>query len=462
MSQLKGAYVTGNTTVSGAAANAWLDEASRAIKGAHCWNLPYADPDLSSLSHTPDGLALLKAATTLQAGLNGITCDDRSKVLAWSASGQPDRATTAAIHQLMPNATALVANTFYQDDLRATRATVDVTVNALVSDAMLSDVFTPVPDDGVSKAGLLAGQRWLAQTALIARDDVAGRTVIAAPPRDFEPSDELVAAIAAEDALRPTDKWLTFTDLDKLRAARPTATLKSPTAQTSPVLKTNLDPKLVANTTSIENVYGAFRTILGSNSDAADPAIPFRTVATSWRGRTKPAAAYSAAVASQVNTLHNGVLLVTPLPLTLSGKSGKVPVTIKNNLPLNIRIGLVAKSSNGMRLSVDPYQGVHDVGRGGSVTVEIPVKAVGNGQQVTLTAELCQPLPAFTAANPTCVPYSTAKGGAVDAPVKVSAIGIIALGLMIGSAAVLVIAIGLRVYRANRAHHASAQDTMSS
>ena len=45
---------------------------------------------------------------------------------------------------------------------------------------------------------------------------------------------------------------------------------------------------------------------------------------------------------------------------------------------------------------------------------------------------------------------------------KISAIGIIALALMIGSAALLVLAIGLRVYRAKRAHHAPAQDTMAS
>ena len=46
--------------------------------------------------------------------------------------------------------------------------------------------------------------------------------------------------------------------------------------------------------------------------------------------------------------------------------------------------------------------------------------------------------------------------------VKVSRIGIIALGMMVGSGMLLVMLIGLRVYRAKRAHHAPAQDTMAS
>jgi hypothetical protein len=455
---------------SGEAARAWLTAAQAALKGANCWLLPYADPDLATLSHTPQGLSLLKAAAGLAPSQNIQSCDRRDQVLAWPGSGDSDIPTTAAIHQYLPNATALVADTFYDDKaMTRTHATLDGNVNALVSDTYLNDVFAPVPvpDDGLSTPGLLAGQSWLAQTALMAREATANRSAIAAPPRNFDPTPALLKAMQSETKLPQAEQWMTFTKLADLKNA-PATDLKSPAKQVDPVPKSNLDQASVVNVAvSTQSVYSAFLAILESK-ESDDRAVPFRMVATSWRGQPAPAKEYAAAVNSRVNLLHNSVSLAPVGPLTLSGKTGQIPVTIKNDLSVAVVVNLQASSDGRNWLDVTSQPGQTIVPRGGTSTVRIPVRAVGSGHKVTITAVLHQPGPA--ADKPGDLYYPAGTGcksdgsclGQVHALVKVSAIGIIALALMIGSAAVLVVAIGLRVLRANRAHHAAGHDTMAS
>jgi len=97
-------------------------------------------------------------------------------------------------------------------------------------------------------------------------------------------------------------------------------------------------------------------------------------------------------------------------------------------------------------------------------TVRIPVQAQGNGQQVVLVAKLytCKDQKQNCTYYPTNLIKPLKKDGSTSVTVKVSRIGIIALGLMIGSGMLLILLIGLRVYRAKRTHHAPAQDTMAS
>ena len=189
-------------------------------------------------------------------------------------------------------------------------------------------------------------------------------------------------------------------------------------------------------------------------------------VVTWWRGQSGPAAAYADAVGTQVLTMHNSVYLTPVLPLTLSGKSGKIPITVKNDLPVQVVVNVQASSQLTNRLAVTAQPGQVVVPRNGTKTVQVPVRVVGSGQTVRVTATLYQPGKNDRPADPyypagvTC-PKGVCSG-LVYADVHVSAIGIVALALMIGSAAVLVVAIGLRVVRANRAHHAAGHDTMAS
>jgi len=365
-------------------------------------------------------------------------------VLAWPGSGQSDQATTKAIHQALPNATALVSNNFEgHGDLTSNHVTLDGTVNALVADSYLSDVFAPTPNDGVSDAGLLAGQRWLAQTALLTWDNEPGRIVVAAPPRDFEPSGKLLDALQAVGKLSKADQWVSFTGLDSVLAQPKTKKWTSPAAQSAtkdePVQQANLSVNVVAGAATAESTYLAYQSVLESKS-TTDPALPYRTVATSWRGHPAEAKGYSDAVRKQINDLHDAVSLSPSAPLTLSGKTGEIPVTVRNNLLVPVTVNLHAVSGMSPLLSVTAQPETAVVPARGTKTVKIPVHVVGSGHRVEVTTQLCQP----RKDGQSCTPYypvgtDSKNMGTTVSDVKVSAIGVIALALMLGSAAVLVI-----------------------
>jgi hypothetical protein len=196
-----------------------------------------------------------------------------------------------------------------------------------------------------------------------------------------------------------------------------------------------------------------------------DDAVPFRSVATWWRGHPGDAA-FNAAVYSTVVQEHSLVSIAQQRPqtLTLSGKSGTVPISIINKTNSSVHVYVQAHSSQSVKLkATDP--GLQTVTSGQSATVRIRVEGEGNGQTVDLTATLytCDDFASGCTYYPSDLftPLKT-NDSTVTIPVKVSRIGIIALGLMIGSGVLLVALIGLRVYRAKRAQHAPAQDTMAS
>ena len=220
---------------------------------------------------------------------------------------------------------------------------------------------------------------------------------------------------------------------------------------------------MVNESSDSNQLYSSLHAIIVGKS--YDAAVPFRPVATWWRGRPG-AQAYSKAVYDTAVADHALVSfgMQTP-PLTMSGKSGTVPVTVKNQTNATIRVYLGVHTSHSVDLKADQNQGAHTVDSGLSATIRIPVQGRGNGDKVTLTAEL------YTCADVTeaCAYYPSSlvtrvdsSGGTTDVTVKVSRIGIIALALMIGSGVLLIVLIGLRVLRAKRTHHAPAQDTMAS
>lgn len=467
--QLSNSYTPLNGTVTGgSAASTWLSDVKGAIKGAACYTLPYTDPDLLSLAHASAGSDLVGHAAALKAPAVVGGCDDPSKELAWPADGVADMATVGVISQKLPGATAVMASSDYKAydantaDTLSTRATVDGKVPAVISDSLLSGVFAPAADDGgLSDPGALAGQKWLAQTAFLLRDDVPGRTtVVAAPPRDFTPSQTLVQAMAL------SKEWVSFTSLDGLihSARKQSVTTRTDVAlaAATPNLKSSVVQNAVNGATANDTLMAIVQ-----NADQ-DAAVPLRTVSTSWRGRAAEADQYSSTIYRQVAAQHAKVsFLPQSAPLTLSGKSGNVPVTIQNDLPTGIVVDVMACSESSYRVKVTRQPGRIAIPGNSQQTVKIPVSVVGNGQQVGLRASLYTPGPDGQPGQPyysadTCSPGTSAPAGVASLTVRISAIGIIALALMIGSAALLVVAIGLRVYRAKRAHHAPAQDTMAS
>ena len=458
------------------AATVWTADAKNAMANQSCWRLPYADPDLASLAHATaaDGVALLNlaAATTAPPNAN-VACQASHGLLAWPAAGRADAATVGLVSSsvLKPSATVLSGLSVASNGVPGLPTTgkytptgrglvlgkAGATVNAVISDKNLDADFTDAAQnaDRYSTPGLLAGQRWLADTALVARDGT-GPTLVAAPPRDFDPTPGLVAALKAG---ADQGKWYSLVDLGPLIAEPPVAgaarLAAQPIAENDPAAGSDLTPAQVTDAVMASSNLAAFEAIRAQKS-SDDTIAPLRTVATYWRhADAGQQTVYAGIVDSYADSLHKAVLILTPRTLTVSGKSGTFPVSIVNNSPYPVQVKLRLSANNLTNRLKIPGTGTLDVpviSSMGQVKVDVPFRATGSGQAVRVDLALLIPATGQLYAPSTDTHML----------VQVNEVGLIALGLMIGSATLLVVAIGLRVYRSNRAHHAAGQDTMAS
>ncbi|MFD0639268.1 DUF6049 family protein [Catenulispora yoronensis] len=151
----------------------------------NCWNLPYADPDLTTLAHSPGDPNLLGQALQVQEPLTTGGCRQQ-QTIAWPADGQADATTLKALQGSgAPDlVTLLSSNVVYS--WKSAHVTLPQSPNTVVYDTYLSNVFAaetaPAGQPQLNTPGVLAGQLWLAQTALLA-GDYTDRVLVVAPPR---------------------------------------------------------------------------------------------------------------------------------------------------------------------------------------------------------------------------------------------------------------------------------------
>ena len=454
------------TGYSGNDPGSFANQASAILTSAqaqNCWSLLYGDPDVNTLSRTPTGRSLLTSAAGLQTPATG-GCRPGNPTVAWPSDGQADATTLSALAGAkVPNLVTLVGSN-QVSTWPSAHASLPNSPNTVVYDNYLSNIFTDPSKPAapsLSNPGVLAGQQWLAQTALAATE--GSHVLVVTPPRDFDPPQELLDAIKAVNAVHNTDQWFALDSLSQVVDNTPATPEKASTL--TRISTANQTDAAVNSASDSQQLYHALHSVIADQQ--YDTSVPFRPIATWWRNHGG-GAAYGKTVYDTVVTDHGLVSFGTQTPpLTMSGKSGTVPVTIKNDTDAPITIYLRAQDTGAhtMELKVSADQGPHSINKGQSATIRIPVQALGNGQPVTLKATLytCKDL------NENCTYYpanlsTPLKGDSsvTFVTVKVSRIGIIALGLMIGSGFLLVLLIGLRVYRAKRTHHAPAQDTMAS
>ena len=429
------------------AAAKWLTQAKDLLKSnGELWQLPTTDPDVASLAQGDQTTA--KSLLADSVALDGDTVADAlgrapQGTLVWPADGQADPATLALAQTVNPAATIVqsdsVALKTPDQSYTATGITHDTSGGKVaVSDAALDEVFDGDPADATyqsaSDAGVLAAQRFLAQTALIVGESpslTTPRTIMVTAPRNATPDTDLLSAL-------DTAPWLQTVGLSDLLKATPDprAAVGSPT-RAQATAQADLPAAALAQTSQLEADLRQLTDIMSAPDQVKQsygPAV-LSTVSTAWR--TVPTAVrntYVDATTTRLDQLLGAVSLVPKSDLTLSGKSGTIPFTITNRLgqPVNVRL-MVTTDRDGLTFQTQQVRSVAE----GQTTVVIPAQASVTGVKITVTAQLVAP---------TGQDYGTP----VSFHVTVSTIGTTALIVLGLSAAVLVVAVGLRIYRGKR------------
>ncbi|HZP54213.1 DUF6049 family protein [Actinocrinis sp.] len=438
-------------------ASIWLSEARSVLSsGGELWQLPATDPDLGSLGRSnPTVAAQLVQSATSRSGstIQDLVGRTPQGTLAWPADGQADSGTLNLAKAADPGAVIVRADSIGLHtalDSYTPTGRAQVGGQALaVSDTALDAIFAGDAADAAwkgSNQSLLASQRFLAESALIAQERPnlsTPRTIMVTAPRGSTPDPALLTAVGEAS-------WIKTVGLSTLLSAK-----SDPHAQTSApkraaaTVQSDLSTTQLSATSSLNASLGALTSIMvgpqpQQATDSYYPAV-LRTVSTAWRSASTQQIEFSSAVANRLDTTMGLVTLVKKSDLTLSGKSGIIPFTVENRFNHPVRVGIrITTDHGGLTVQSITVQTVQQ----GSTPINVHVSSKVSGTRVTVTAQLV-------------TPDGADYGDPQSLQVTVSSIGSVTLIIFALSAALLVIAVGLRIYRGRRTRAAHAEPDSS-
>ncbi|MGW7514651.1 DUF6049 family protein [Streptomyces sp. NPDC054796] len=373
-------------------AKQWLMDLQDAVKGEEVAALPFGDPDLASLAHrgksVPGALSNLGPATELASDTVETILHTRPRTdFAWPVDGAVDSsivdvATSAGAHNVIARG----------DSIRDTALSYAPTAarpigggnTALVADTGLSKAFA----GDMSRAGASskAVQRFLAETlAITAQAPTKQRSIVVAPQR-MPTASQAQAMATALSSLDQSGLWTEGQDLSDAAKAKPdpNANTRVPGSGSYPsaLRKQELPTEAYERVQQTEATLEDFKQVLTRGDRVVTPfgtAID-RAVSTSWRGDAKGGTEYRESVQSYLIGLTKKVHLIQKSPITLSGRSATIPVTVQNNLVQEVDgLELRLKSSRRIGLDVGQSQPVK-VDGGHSQSVKFTTSAKANGR----------------------------------------------------------------------------------
>lgn len=359
--------------------------------------LPYGDPDVSTLIDAGGTLRDLvgQARTaTEQYNLGGPPLF-RSGL--WLENGSASSKNLAAASTGYAGAKAddvnLVSSSSWSAETRPNLAPSPV-YDVLTPEGPVKSVRTVVASSSLTAGGpdpasvtspLQVQQRFAAETSLLAATGTGAVTVVALPPRGWDPDGRSTTGLVQGLSL----PWITPVNLDQVIPAGKPVTpapkvIKAPTAQRS---SGALAGAQFEQFKDLNNATTTFVSLL-DNPDAADENLRramFRAGSNGWRGYADEAQRFTAFELTAVNGQLGKVHLVTnagadrrDIKVNLSGSKGTFPLTIANELNVSVRVGIVVTSANRSDLRIEPLE-TKVLAAGVKATYQINASAEQNG-----------------------------------------------------------------------------------
>ncbi|HMI24070.1 MAG TPA: DUF6049 family protein, partial [Streptosporangiaceae bacterium] len=237
-------------------------------------------------------------------------------------------------------------------------------------------------------------QRFLAETAMItAERPVLARSIVVAPPRQWNPPAGLASQLLADTVTAP---WLRPVSLPRLAGADP-GLGQVPRKLLQVRNKGELSKRLLRNVRRLDRSAALLQDIRVQPDQALAAAI-IAVESSEWRGggaRARQARIRLARVSAYLSRQERSVVIIGPDRVTLGGLSGTLPVSISNGLRYPVRVRVQVKVPSGERITVKapPPKLVES---GADVTLKLHVRAATIGSttiQLSLRTPEGAPLP---------------------------------------------------------------------
>jgi Family of unknown function (DUF6049) len=389
--------VNGRLQPASTAAKHWLSEL-RASSNLSVIGLPYADVDVEALLRN-GGRSLADAASkrgaaVLKLGLlhaaTSVTSD-----IAVPPAGLVDAA-GAQYYRNVANAQALVLSASAVpstgDNPSASATSPSTPTHLLLSDEVLSRLVTA--GGAAAPTPRLAEQEVIAELAEAHIEDGftgasgnapagAARPLLIKTPDNWNPTTAWVNRILTDTAHL---SWLQQTSVSALRdaPAEPRANLQYPAAAQAAELPASLVQSSLATTASTEGLFTVPQPAVPAEPETPESIMqPIRdsalaAVSSSWRPDPSAAFPFRNSAEIALTSIAHQIKVVASPQITLTSRSGKVPVTLENDLGAAVDVSLVLTSLDRSRVSSDTVVR-RTVRAGQKVQVEVEVKASSAG-----------------------------------------------------------------------------------
>jgi hypothetical protein len=392
-----GSPPTGAPQVKPASADArsWLSDL-RAASSLSLIGLPYADVDVEAVLHAGERSladdARRRGDDVLSVGL--MHAESRlTPAVAVPPGGSVDAAGVAYYHSAAKAAGLVLSGGAVPaagDNPSGSASSPGVPTRLLLAD----DVLTRLVTTGSGTTPRLAQQGVLAELAEAHLEDrfspapaggsaiTAARPLLIAPPEAWNPTPSWLTSLLTDTAGVP---WLTQVPVSSLldAPAEPRAQLQYPASAQAAQLPPGAVDGSARITAATQGLFS--RPPPGGPPQASPQSIvqPIRDAALSalssrWRRDPSQASPFRDSAASTFSSLQQQVRVVASPQVTLTSRSGRVPVTLENDLGAAVDVSLVLTSLDRSRVSSDTV--VHRTVRAGQkVQVEVEVKAASAG-----------------------------------------------------------------------------------
>lgn len=373
---------------------AWVDSLRQvaAQRDSDLTALGYADPDTVAAVSAGLFSDVVLATTTAADQVSSQIGRTVRSGFSWAPAGRLDQATLNTLRGAGVRAVALSA-----DAVDGPPSAAVVTLNAdsgpiqaVIGDRVLSDVLAQLDDPAADPVA--TRQLTLAVIALTSQF-APGATLVALPetpwwsPDPGAVNDVLTAVGEAEYA----DSLALGALLDQ--AAVPGV---APSAELAPwgpadVAATSLPP---GQTDTVATAGAALAEIGAIAVQPGDALRPYReallrSLSTAWHTEQSLGSQVVSRTAAQVAAERAKVTISSAGTVSFPGESGRVPVTVSNDLDIAVTVGLTVTATPAYRVSADPVEPI-TVPPGQRLSLEVPVTLVGS-EPLQVTAQLLTP-----------------------------------------------------------------------
>jgi len=393
-----------------AVAAGWLDQVSTATRLAGVQVLPYADVDASALTRGGMPTDVVRSVTQAPRVATQALGEQPDGVLYWAPSGRLDQpaldvlasaGVTAVILAGGPGPSpqtppttpdAAVADRASSEGAPTIALATDAgTIRGVLTDPGLGRVLA-LPQRTAADV-VIARQQFLAETATAAlmmqAAGISDGTLVAAPPSvRWTASASLITPLLR--AMR-TAPWLRVVTLSDLLAAPIPDTGRRRAGYGERAREQELNRRYVASLSRTNTALATFTSIIDNPTGVTEPFSEalLRASSSAWRSQPRVGAELLESIRLDLADQTGRVRVLSQGTITLSGDSGKVPVTIANDLDRSVTVGVLLRSRPGLRLSSEPVEGIR-IEAGRMASVELGARVVG-GDPLAVEVQLIGP-----------------------------------------------------------------------